>query len=82
MDWVNDLGFFDTGNDIGIDESGTGTIEQWSSVYVKCCTDGMITLYAQNNGGSRNMYGVAVIPEPATIALLGLGGLLLRKRRA
>jgi hypothetical protein len=47
-----------------------------------------LTLYgwmdASNMGGSLHMplNGLILIPEPATVALLGLGGLLLRRKRA
>jgi hypothetical protein len=76
------MGFTDTGYDIGIDEGHTGEIDQWSSVFAKEVSDGTITLLEQNDGGSRNMYGVAAVPEPATLALLGFGGLsLLRRKR-
>jgi hypothetical protein len=81
MGWVIDLGFANTGDVIGIDESGTGEIDNWGTVYAKALQVGTITLYEQNDGGSRNMYGVAAVPEPVTIALLGLGALALRRRR-
>jgi len=61
MSWVADLGFEDTGLDIGIDESGDGDIDQWSSVYAVPARAGTITLLAQNDGGGRNMYGVAAM---------------------
>jgi len=34
-----------------------------------------------STGLSQNLAGIAFIPEPATVALLGLGGLLLHKRK-
>lgn len=32
-------------------------------------------------GGPANVYVISYVPEPATIALLGLGGLLIRRKR-
>jgi hypothetical protein len=75
MGWVYDMGFDDTGWNIGIDESGNGIIDNWSSVYIidtyylmdlacyAALTDGTITLLQQNDPkpGGRNMYGVAAI---------------------
>lgn len=92
MDWVAAMGFVDTGLDIGIDESGDGTgpgqgINQTSSIFVlENTAAGVYVFEEQNNGGSRNNYGLAAVssvPEPATASLALLGGLaLLRRRRA
>ncbi|MHC4535914.1 MAG: hypothetical protein ACYS6K_18345 [Planctomycetota bacterium] len=64
MAWVYDIGFADTGLNIGIDEGGDGQINQWASVYVKKVEPGLITLYQQNDPTDptyRNMYGVAAL---------------------
>ena len=80
MHWVTDLGFTDTGNDIGIDESSDGDIDQYSSIFKKTVFAGeSFILGAQNDGGSRNMYGVAALasklcafnPDPADGAING-----------
>jgi hypothetical protein len=64
MTWVTTMGFSDTGDDIGIDESGDGDIDQYSSVFTLVVPAGTITLLEQDDGGSRNMYGVAALPPP------------------
>lgn len=96
MRWVVDQGWIPfslngnrAGNsafpdEVGIDESADGTINNWSSVYGKLVTPGTLTLGAPDNAG-RNMYGVVVaaVPEPGMGALLLLGaGMLLVGRRA
>ncbi|NIP51752.1 MAG: hypothetical protein GWN61_21340, partial [candidate division Zixibacteria bacterium] len=68
MGWVYDMGFMDTGMNIGIDEGGDGEIDQWVSVYFKNVSAGTITLRAQNDftkPADRNMYGVAALKHGA-----------------
>ena len=88
MDWVLNAGFFDTGLDVGVDESADGSINQFYSVFQLNDVSGSYTFLEQNNGGSRNMYMVAVrgaptVPEPMTGGLLALslGALAARSRR-
>ena len=69
MAWAANMGFADMGVDIGIDESGDGFANYWSSVYWKAVSAGTITLLELNEG-SRNMYGVAAIEEPAVWPLV------------
>jgi hypothetical protein len=73
-------------SNIGVDEGGGGTgpgasIENESRIYRLNGVPSSITLGDQGQGGT-NMYGVAAVPEPATIWLL-TGSLLtgiLRRR--
>jgi len=80
MFWVQVFGWTYTGDTAAIDESANGSIDSWFSVYKKDVLAGTTRLYEQREGGI-NMYGVAAVPEPATIALLGLGALTLLRRR-
>jgi len=68
MHWVTEMGFTDTGMDVGIDESGDGDIDQWSSVYALDVSAGTTKLFQQSdltNPGDRNMYAVAVAMSPS-----------------
>lgn len=74
MNWVLTSGFVDSGVDIGLDESpvsGTTTIDQSYSVFFRQVNQGdSFTFFAQNNGGFRNMYGVAAVaPQVTPVAL-------------
>ena len=74
MAWVTNLGFADTGMNIGIDEMGDGDIDNYSSVYAGKIPTGTITLGQQNdstNAGNRNMYSVAAIPNNCHFQLAG-----------
>lgn len=77
MGWVYDMGFMDTGMNIGIDEGGDGQIDQWASVYFKSVSYGTITLLAQNDvtkPADRNMYGVAALKKGAFQSFWYYGG--------
>jgi len=72
MGWLTDMGFVDTGEDIGIDESFDGGINQYFSIYSLSVTVGTITIYGNTQGHGGNMLGVAALgpklsayyPEP------------------
>lgn len=49
-------------------------------VTIKGLAEGTYSL-ASDNYGTNDTLEITVIPEPITIALLGLGGLLLRRRK-
>ncbi len=78
---LNGLPFVDTGLKIDVDESGDGTVDNTSSIYLLENVTSPITLGAQNQ--SENMYGIAAVevPEPSCLALLGLGGIAMLRGR-
>lgn len=77
---VDNPAFPDT---VGIDENADGSVNNWSSVYVKLFPAGTFTLNEFGEGG-RNMYGVVIagIPEPGagSLVLLGAGALAWLRR--
>lgn len=96
MQWVVNLGWTATSNglnragstaspdEVAIDESADGTVNQWYSVYQKTVPAGTVTLFQADNAG-QNMYGVVVaaVPEPGTVALgvLGAASLFFLRRK-
>lgn len=84
MQWILDQGWLATAHalnraqsaarpdEVGIDESSDGTINNWYSVYYKSYPAGTFSLLQADNA-NRNMYGVVITPEPATLGLLAMG---------
>lgn len=63
---------FTVPDELAMDESNNGTLDNYASVYWRRFGAGTVTLGEFGLGG-RNMYGVAVtvVPEPSALALLG-----------
>ncbi len=64
MNWVAGMGFVDTGLQIDIDENPATDpgIDQFFSIYsLEVLAGTTVTLLEQNDGTTRNMYGVAAI---------------------
>ena len=61
MPWLTDMGFVDTGEDIGIDESADGSINQYFSIFSLAVKAGTITIYGDTEGHTGNMLGVAAL---------------------
>jgi hypothetical protein len=61
MPWLTSLGFVDTGEDIGIDESADGSINQYFSIFALAVKRGTITLGGCTSGHGGNMLGVAAM---------------------
>jgi hypothetical protein len=59
MGWLNDMGFVDTGEDIGIDESFDGDIDQYFAIFSLAVDVGTITIHGNTEGHGGNMLGVA-----------------------
>ncbi|MHC4324415.1 MAG: LamG-like jellyroll fold domain-containing protein, partial [Planctomycetota bacterium] len=78
MGWLNDMGFVDTGEDIGIDESGDGDIDQYFSIFSLSVTAGTVTIFGNTEGHGGNMLGAAALgpklmaynPDPQDQALV------------
>jgi hypothetical protein len=81
MPWVAALGFTDTGEDAAIQVSNDSLLTT-ASIYRAQFPAGDLVLLQQNDvPGNSGMYTVAVIPEPASLALLVVGaGMSLRRR--
>jgi len=63
MPWLTSLGFVDTGEDMGIDESADGSINQYYSIFALDVKRGTITLGGCTSGFGGNMLGVAAKPR-------------------
>ena len=57
----------------------TGTLDATNEYVSVFDITGLDTLYLAGNGGTQ--FAVGVVPEPATMALLGFGGMALLRRR-
>lgn len=71
--------FTDTGLDLFIREKADGTRDRPNSVFAAELPAG--TYVFGPLPSNKNFYTIGAIPEPATIALLGLGGLILLRRK-
>jgi len=74
--WAAPGTFTDSGLKAVVDDGG---ILRQMSIYTAQLQPGTYDFGLQPSG--LNFYSVFAVPEPATLLLLGLGGLLLRKRR-
>jgi hypothetical protein len=63
MAWLTNLGFVDTGEDMGIDESADGSIDQYFSIFALDVKRGTVTLGGCASGHSGNMLGYAARPR-------------------
>lgn len=59
MNWVEQDEFEDTELTLEIDENNDGSVDNTFHVYALEAPADLYTLFEQNDGGSRNMYGVA-----------------------
>ena len=61
MGWLTDMGFVDTGEDIGIDESFDGDIDQYFAIFSLAVEVGTVTINGNTEGHGGNMLGVAAL---------------------
>ena len=66
---------------IDLRDDGGGFNDLTNGQLVTSSTTGAGTVYLLSQGGAILDTQVVVVPEPATMVLLGLGGLLLRRRK-
>ena len=91
--WMNDTGltglasaFIDTGEQIDIDESNDGDIDQSFSLWAAFAPAGTYSLYENSHGGNNYIIFAdnKLVPEPSSAILIGLGMLglgMIRRRR-
>ena len=77
---IGDAWYYNYVQDPGTD---VGEVGKWFDVVFHCTGEGelLINLYDPSGYNVIDTIAVTQIPEPMTIALLGLGGLLPRRRR-
>ncbi|WP_138085912.1 hypothetical protein [Phragmitibacter flavus] len=83
--WIGEMGFVSTGQTLGIDEGGDGSINQTATIYQAQLGAGIWEFNGLEFGGGLNHYGLAfsAVPEPgrALLGALGLMGILTIRRR-